>query len=338
MPTRVLNSLIRLAASAAAVSILTSAPAFAASVTLTTGDAVGTSSFNAAGNWSVAAAPSAGNTYTDTNTTLRTPSDAVSHTFAGDSLTLGNNSSTGSMGFKGFGVSTSGADDTITVLNLIANKGVISNSTGGPFFLAGNINIQAGGLTLDMQVAPRTVNVVATMSGAGALTATTSGGTLGAGFGTIYLDASNSFTGGTTVKNLTILDVQHDGGLGSGAVSVLSGGELNLDSGTTNNYIADSANLLIATGIAAGSVGLNFTGTDIIGGLSLNGGTTFLANGTYGAIGSAAQNTNAAFTGSGLLQVGPSAAPEPASLGIALMGLAAAPLLRRSSRRRRALA
>src|SRR5208282_5068370 len=62
-------------------------------ITLTNSDAIGASSFNAAGNWNSGAAPvSAGspnvNAYFTTNFTLRTPTGSSGYTFAGDSLSI----------------------------------------------------------------------------------------------------------------------------------------------------------------------------------------------------------------------------------------------------------
>ena len=86
-------------------------PAHAALINQTANDGIGTSSFNAAGTWSNAAAPSAGNTYTNVDGTglghlLRTPGSAGNFTFAGDSLTIGSNNATDlnqSLIFKGTG-------------------------------------------------------------------------------------------------------------------------------------------------------------------------------------------------------------------------------------------
>src|SRR6266513_2707672 len=61
----------------------------ATSVSLTTDDVSGSTSFNAAGNWSSAAAPAAGNSYFNNNFLLRTPATTTTaYTFAGDALTI----------------------------------------------------------------------------------------------------------------------------------------------------------------------------------------------------------------------------------------------------------
>ncbi len=79
-----------LIAGMAALAILAAAPAScAADAIMIANDAIGTSSFNTAGNWSPAGAPSAGNNYSTKGYLLRSPNVAGSYTFAGDSLTLG---------------------------------------------------------------------------------------------------------------------------------------------------------------------------------------------------------------------------------------------------------
>ena len=54
---------------------------------------------------------------------------------------------------------------------------------------------------------------------------------------------------------------------------------LTLDSGSANNYIADSADLVLT---ASASATLNFTGTDTVRALSLDGGATYKVASTYG--------------------------------------------------------
>jgi hypothetical protein len=114
------------------------AMSWAANVTLTGIDALGASSFNTAGLWDNALAPSAGNDYFVPNgTRLRTPANGNSHTFAGDSLTINNTTPYGD-GFMYKGTGNAGA---ITVDNLIMDGGLISHANGGGdiFNLYGNI-------------------------------------------------------------------------------------------------------------------------------------------------------------------------------------------------------
>jgi autotransporter-associated beta strand protein len=109
----------------------------------------------------------------------------------------------------------------------------------------------------------------------------------------------NAYTGPSTVNGGT-LDVQEDGGLGSGQVVVASGATLKLEQGGANDYISSGASLLLNTSSA---VNLAFSGTDTINALSFDGGVTFQAPGTWGAAGSGAQFTDSRFAGAGQLNV-----------------------------------
>jgi fibronectin-binding autotransporter adhesin len=198
--------------------------------------------------------------------------------------------------------------DSMSVGQILFNSGAGSftiGSTGGKTLaLAGNIiqnaaNSQAISLSLSLGIPPTITNagplvISGEISGINGYTKTRAG-TL-----TISGGSANLYSGGTTVSVGT-LDVQKDGGLGSGNVTVASGAALKLGSGTMQTYIAPSANLLLQTGTP--TVNLAFTGTDVINKLSFDGGTTFAAPGIWGAVGSGAANTSSRFTGTGLLQV-----------------------------------
>lgn len=107
----------------------------------------------------------------------------------------------------------------------------------------------------------------------GALTGT--GGLIKSGTGSLTLAGGHSYAGNTSVL--------------AGTLSV------------TSADFNDAATLTIDA--AAGAVlNLNFTGTDQIGALEING--VPVANGTWGAPGSGAAHVSSAFTGAGILQVG----------------------------------
>ena len=263
-----------------------------AQVTMTTDDASGTSSFNGAGTWSNGLAPSSGNDYVDNGHQLRTPASTGNPMFLGNSLTL---SGGAVMIYKG-----AGTTDIITVNNLILNNGTVSNYSGSSssFTLAGNVTLLSGGGDFDIN-ANAPYKVAAHISGVGALQITS--GTQATN--PVVLTGANTYQGGTLVHSMSYLDVQADGALGTGNVSV--SGTLKLESGTTNNYIADTADLILSSTLATGAIDLAFTGTDTIAGLSFNGGTTFVADGTWGAVGSGAQFTSTFFEGTGVLNVVP---------------------------------
>jgi autotransporter-associated beta strand protein len=132
------------------------------------------------------------------------------------------------------------------------------------------------------------------------LAANTRGGLAKFGSGKLTLTAASTYTGDTVVGAGT-LDVTVDGGMGYGNVNVSSGATLILEGGATNGYIAATANLVVSSG---GVVNLNYGGEDVINGLSLDGGATYVSPGTYGPSGSGAANVDDThFTGFGILNV-----------------------------------
>lgn len=134
----------------------------AAPVTLNTADALGVSSFNAAGGWSSGSAPSAGNDYFVPIVRLRTPVSGSSFTFGGDSLTIAGPN--GLMTYKG-----TGSAGVITVNNLILNGGSLDQLSGSAdvFRLAGNLNVQ-GSSIIHAKQGPIVISAV--ISGNGTIT------------------------------------------------------------------------------------------------------------------------------------------------------------------------
>ncbi len=275
-------------------------------VTLDSTDALDSSSFDTVGNWSPAIAPSMGNDYVVDGAVLRTPIGTGPHLFGGDSLTLRSQ-----MSLK------SPDGSTVTVGNLIMDGGFARNNTGSTTqTLGGNINILGGGGRLaGGNNVDRRLIVTSTITGIGALSleANNDAGS----YLRLVSSGTNTYSGGTSVTS-GLVSVRVDNGLGTGNVSVDSGATLELTLASLGNYIGDSANLLLADSMA--QVSLNFNGTDIVGGLSLDGGTTFLAPGIYGAVGNGLVdpgNEISNFTGNGLISV----VPEPSSAILLVSGL-----------------
>ena len=147
--------------------LLSPGVAGAANVTLTTGDSVGTSSFDdgsfdAVTNWGNALDPAAGNDYFVTVQWLRTPADALDYTFAGDSLTLE----------SGGGLISKHDGDRTVSANWILDGGLIRSGSGGTLTetIAGTMSIASGGGTLQADQTPYVLS--AAISGAGDLSLT----------------------------------------------------------------------------------------------------------------------------------------------------------------------
>jgi autotransporter-associated beta strand protein len=130
-----------------------------------------------------------------------------------------------------------------------------------------------------------------------------------AGTNVFTLSNSNIYSGGTII-NSGGLDVQHDGGLGSGNVSVGNG------TNAARLILETSAAVNASSGLSLTSpamVNLAFSGTDTISNLVIGGITQYA--GTWGATGSGAANVDDThFSGTGKLNVtGGGIAPPPSS-------------------------
>ncbi len=162
-------------------------PLLAADVTLTVSDGFGNSSFNAAGNWDSAAAPTAGNDYFTGDFTLRTPPDGDDHTFQGDSLTVNNtNGYAQGLFYKGLGNT-----GTITVNNLILDGGMISHGQGSAdnFNLDGDITVVSDS---EIYAKQGPINVLADIAGSATITNPGSDGTASI---LTLLSPANTFNG-----------------------------------------------------------------------------------------------------------------------------------------------
>ena len=314
-----LHSLFRPVLALLALGLFSATSSFGAAVTLGANDSTGNSSFNSAGNWSNTAPPSAGNTYSDTGFNLRTPASSGSFLFAGDSLTI----SGGRLLYYG-----TGSGNTITINNFSAGPNGstntdIANGSGTTFTLAGSLSVSGtGSLATYFDLNNnKGINVSSNISGNGGLLVVDNGNTTTQDTNAIIFSGSNSYSGGTTVGTASdptpFLIASGDGSLGTGNVTI-KGGQLELELGTLNTYISSTATLTLYSTLANGAIDLNYTGTDVIAALSINGGTSDVANGTYGAVGSGALFTSALFEGTGTITVG--AVPEPQTWALLLGG------------------
>ncbi len=280
-----------------ALALIAPALVQAATVTLSTNDSSTVQSYRTAGNWSNAQAPGAGNDYVVNALNLYGPGNAGTWIFQGDSLAIN------SGGYL-IGYATNGA--TLQINNLTLNGGQINNF-GGALNVAGNMTLIGGSNAFRVTPGKGAVTISALVSGSG-------GVTIAGGAGTdnpaVILTQANAYSGGTTISSAS-LTASHDGALGAGNVT-LNGGNLKMELGALNNYIADTATLRLASTLAAEAVNLAYVGSDTITRLSLDGGTTYVTAGTWGAIGSGAQFQNSVFSGTGFLTV----VPEPSTVGL----------------------
>ena len=280
-------------------------------VSLTAADASGTSSFNTAGHWSNGQAPLAANAYVLGINSMRTPADALAHTFAGASLQI---NAGGVMGFKGT------ASNTITINDLILNGGTVQNSSSGngPIFtLAGTAGVIANSffstLTNNQMIVTATLTGTANLTIAGNF-ATTLSATNSTFSGAFLVDTTNASlaTSGANVFGMasgvgvTTIDFLLSGSSlnMSAAGNSQSIAALNSNSGATGGVIL-GGNTLTISGGAAGNAVSSFGGA--IGGngaLVVAGGTTTLygtstyAGGTTISGGAALLLGSAAATGS----------------------------------------
>ena len=199
------------------VAVLLSLPILAhgANVSLTTSDTINTSSFNAAGKWGNAQAPSAANDYYTSTFFMRTPGDGgnITYTFAGNSLTLqapaGQGSPMRSILVK------SGNNDTFIINNLTnAGGGVINNGGSGNVTVTftGNQWTMAGNATIISDQGSTIIGYPIV----GSFNLTNSGSTQSGVHQTTFTGSLSGFTGRMILLNL-----------GGGMV-------VNLNSGTSN--------------------------------------------------------------------------------------------------------
>jgi hypothetical protein len=285
----------------------------AAVITLNANDTSGIRSYNAAGNWSNSLAPSAGNDYSVSGRILYGPGTQGTHIFAGNSLTLTSG---------GLLVANAANGQTLQVNNLTLNGGSLNNFSGAAVF-SGTMTLIGSANTFRVTTTRGAVTISAKIMGTGGVIIAADGPT---SVPQLSITNSNTFSGGTTLSNYVPVVATSDGAFGSGFVRIL-GGTLTLQSGVTNDYIGDSSTLFLASGLAAGSVNLAYSGADAIGQLSFDNGATFANSGTWGAVGSGATYESAIFTGSGFLNV----VPEPSTVAL----IAAAVLVPLATRRRK---
>jgi autotransporter-associated beta strand protein len=233
---------------------------------------------------------------------------------SGSTLTLGgDNSFTGGLTLNsgtikyygtgtplGRGLFTIGNGVTISHANTSAT--IITNQmlVTGNFTMSGQTNTQWGG-AMNLNSGTRTITVSSDSVVASIIS---NGRLIKAGTKTLTLSGANTYGGGTIVSNGALV-ASSDGALGAGHVTVANGATLILQ---TNAAINDQAVLVAGTN---STLTIDFIGSEEVGALSLNGGTTWLTNGTYDAAALDALGTGT-YGGSGSLAVA-GVADDPAN-------------------------
>jgi autotransporter-associated beta strand protein len=245
------------------VALLLTTPAHAANVTLKTSDAMGTSSFVGATNWSDGAVPSSGNAYFTGAFTIRTTNtvtSGVTYPFNGASLSVDSGGRMlGKIGNNSSGNTTTG---TITG-NFILNGGNFeqagANSDNAVLTVAGSVTVNAAsglgslGGTANGSSTFETMDFTAPISGSAALQVSGASLNAGADTGVVRFSAANPYGGTISVSNGVnniiastanrILQLNH--------VNALSNATLNLSSTGANPVSFTAASNQAAFNIGA---------------------------------------------------------------------------------------
>jgi fibronectin-binding autotransporter adhesin len=201
----------------------------AATVTHTADDGFGANGFDGTSNWSDNLAPAAGNDYITQGRDIRTASDANSHTFLGDSLTITDG---GRILTK-----NTASPVTFTVNNLILDAGYFRNAGAGIYNLAGTIHLTTNGGIITGSNFSAGANIQANVDGPGPL-AVGGDDSANGGLSTVpypqanIISGTNTYTGPTLLMGGTV-QLASAGALPVGTVLQL--GSVGQLIGTTNN-------------------------------------------------------------------------------------------------------
>lgn len=216
----------------AILTLLAAPAAFAGTVTMTTGDGSGFTSYTNTGHWSPAGVPTAGNNYFTAGNQMRSPVATGTMTFAGDSLSID------------AGGYLQGKEIAGTTLNLNFANGTGLFLNGGGVYSAQNNT----GLGLNILEISGTVTANAST--------TTYLGAIGAGNGSTYeiLDMQSAIGGsGNLIIGGAGAVTSDDVGQLSGVVQLDAA---NTISGTVSVVIPDGNGGASSTGIASSTLGL----------------------------------------------------------------------------------
>jgi autotransporter-associated beta strand protein len=212
----------------------------------------------------------------------------VPSSVANGTLAMGATTFTGTLVYTGPGETT---DRVIDLAGTTGGAILQADGTGALVFTSPNTASGAGRKTLTLQGSSTAANTIAgkIVDGSSATLL------VKAQVGTWVLSGTNTFTGGATI-NAGTLEIGATGKLACAVTN--NSGVLKLD-GT--NGLNPSAPLALVSSLPAGSVNLNFTGTQVINTLYID--SILQATGTWGSPTSGAQNTSPIFTGTGIINV-----------------------------------
>jgi autotransporter-associated beta strand protein len=237
--------------------------------TMTGDDGYGSSSFNAVGHWSSGSAPTNDYGYYTGAHLLRTPADTNDYTFEGSALSIsqyGFNGTVGRFLLKGTG------NATITVTNLTLDGGLLDyadGAGGATRTFAGNILLNSGTTSYLGALVGEVMFVTAPISGSGDLQF--GGGNVNGGtdVGVVTVDATNTYSGSTTVATGTLLV---NGLVSNSSVSVLTNATLG-GTGSISGTVTVEAGGTLAPGTPAYAPLTNSIGMFTVGGaVTISGG------------------------------------------------------------------
>jgi autotransporter-associated beta strand protein len=223
------------------------------------------------------------------------------------------NAASGTLSFGSAGTSatllyTGPGETTDRVLDLAGTTGgatIQADGTGPVVFTGANTASGSGIKTLTLTGSNAGANTLS-----GRIVDSASGATklAKAGTGLWKLNGTNTYTGGTAI-NAGTLEIGSTGSLAGNVTN--NSGVLQLDSRTN---LSSGATLALFSSLANGAVNLNYTGTQTVIALFIDG--TPQASGTWGSPASTAQNQNAIFGGTGVINVpsAPQIVQQPKSL------------------------
>ncbi|MCF7816489.1 MAG: autotransporter-associated beta strand repeat-containing protein [Kiritimatiellales bacterium] len=196
-----------------------------------------------------------------------------------------------------FGRGTVTINDGVTFSKANSSVVVVTNQmvVNGDFTFANNNTGNDWAGAMDFAGGDRKITANANLTISGAIT--NAERLTKAGSAILTLSGANTFTQ-LLVSAGTVI-AAGDGVLGTGRVSLINSGSLVLTNGVLNDYIADTADLAMATNSTV-TLALDFSGTDTVHSISLDSGATTLPAGTYGAADLTGLGT-ATYTGTGFL-------------------------------------